>query len=347
MIHSTGCRTSMEAEPEKLDGKRILVTGATGLIGSNLVRRLAKLPGTEVVACGRSIGKLNKVFGAEAGMGMKRFEHDIANPIPLELGEFDFVFHAAAPISGRDIRMKPVSTIAANIRGIENCLEHLRLQKEGLGKTGTIVVFSSATVYGSAGQDDRVCTEDDTAHGEILSSPTAPYSESKRMAEVIATAYHRQYGIGVKIARFGYVYGVCDIAPKTAFYEFVGKAVRGEDIVFNGSGFGRRDNIHVDDAVDGLLKICESGNDCEPYNVSSNGDLGNYAAIDEMAEMIVRAAEAEGIKTKLVIGHSATRSPGIRLDNSRLTNLGWEVRTPLERGVREVFSKMRRRNDTR
>lgn len=326
-------------------GKRILVTGATGLIGSNLVRRLLGFAGAEIVACGRSRRKLESVFaGQNAGGALVFLEHDIQHPLPAEAGRFDYIFHAASPISGAVIRTEPVSVIAANIRGAENCLEFLRMQKElGLGE-GVLVLFSSATVYGDAGDHDRICGEEDTSGGERLSSPTAPYSESKRMVEVLATAYAHEFGIGIRIVRFGYVYGPCPVLPATAFYEFVKKAVAGEDMVFKGSGFGRRDNIYVDDAVNGMLTVCEKGENAVPYNVSSNGDLGNFAAIDEMAEAIGAAAAEHGIACAVKLGGDKERAGGIRLDNSRIRALGWRVEVSLATGVKRVFESEFGRN---
>lgn len=319
-------------------GKRILVTGATGLIGSSLVRRLLGFTGAEVVVCGRSMGKLQSVFAGSPSAGTLAFlEHDICRPIPKKVGRFDYIFHAASPISGSVIRSEPVSVIAANIRGAENCLECLRTQENGGSGTGVMVLFSSATVYGEAGSQERICAEEDTSGGERLSSPTAPYSESKRMVEVLASAYAREFGIGVRTVRFGYVYGSCPVLPATAFYEFIRKAVAGEDLVFRGSGFGRRDNIHVDDAINGMLAVCERGESAVPYNVSSNGDLGNYAAIDEMAEAIAAAAAEHGISCAVKLGGDGERAGGIRLDNTRAKSLGWSVEVPLAAGVKKVF----------
>lgn len=321
-------------------GKRVLVTGATGLIGSNLVKRLIAFPGIEVVACGRSKGKLESVFSMEIERGLKTLEHDISCPIPGCCGDFDFIFHAASPISGATIKSEPVSVIASNIKGTENCLAYLRGRQKMYGGSGTLVIFSSATVYGPPSAEDRICQEDDSTSCDGLSAITAPYSESKRMVEVLSTAYHRQFGIGVRIARLAYVYGMCPVPPRTAFYEFINQAAIGENMVFSGSGFGRRDNIYVDDAIDGLLAICEYGQNAVPYNISSNGELGNYAAIDEIAYSISRAAARMGIVSNVVVKNDKPRTSGVRLDNARIKAIGWTVKTSLDDGVFEILSHM-------
>ena len=319
-------------------GKTVLVTGASGLLGNNLVRRLLTFDGIRVVASGRSRARLEQVFAdCLDSSPLSLLKWDATCPLPAELGTVDCIFHAAGPIAGQVIREEPVSVVRANLLGVMHCLDYLAEQKRTRAVAGALVVFSSATVYGTAAEE-RSVGEDETCTAENLDSPTAPYSESKRMVEVVAQAYGRQYGLRILIARLGYVYGPCPVPPKTAFYEFLAKAARGENLVFKQAGFARRDNIYVDDAVDGLLTICVRGASGQPYNVASNGDGENYAAIDELAEVIARFARAAGYgDVKVVVDVACPRAPGLALDNRRLKALGWRVRTPLAEGVRKVF----------
>lgn len=320
-------------------GKRILVTGATGLIGSHLVDELLKCPTVSVIAVGRNRKKLLSVFSRHAeNARFQAVEADVGQDFPAVTGFVDWVFHAASPISGVTIKCQPASVVRANLCGEFNCLEFLRKQQVETGRGGAFVVFSSATVYGEAVTSDIVCFEEDTASCEALSSSTAAYSESKRMAEVAALAYGREYGLDIRIARFGYVYGPCSVPPQTAFYEFVGKAKHGERLVFNNAGFGRRDNIYVDDAVRGLLHICAFGQPGVPYNVSSAGELGNFAAIDEMASVIADVANESDLGVEISICASGKRAPGKMLDNARLKSLGWSLQVSLADGIRRTFN---------
>lgn len=320
-------------------GKTVLVTGATGLIGSRLVNALMAMGGMRVIALSRDGNKLQRCFTQYAARpDFETAAQDAARPLGLEDREIDVIFHAAGPIEGRVIAETPVDVIAPNLLGTVNCLELLRRQAERGGKRGRLVLFSSVTVYKNTAGEELTVTEADTGVTEALDAPGAPYSQSKRMAEVIARAYGRQFGTDTVIARLSTVYGGTMFPPGTAFFEFVRRAMAGEDLILNSQDAPRRDNIYVEDAVSALLLLCRKGLTGEAYNVSSNGELGNYAAVDEIAEAVARAAGAAGrggreIRVIRREGGDGRRKPGLRLDNARLKSLGWSLRTSLEQGV--------------
>ena len=131
--------------------KNILITGATGLIGSHLANKLLEEK-ANLILIGRNIQKLDSVF--ENNDNIKKIACDITADLPDNVPELDYIFHAAGPISGNDIKQYPVNLIKANIFGLMNCFEFLRKQKERTGKSGRIIVFSSATVYGINKQDN-------------------------------------------------------------------------------------------------------------------------------------------------------------------------------------------------
>lgn len=306
------------------DRKRILITGATGLMGKNLTERLLEA-GASVIALGRTEEKIKKVFSRHlCNDNFSYIVSNISSSFP-DVDKIDYIFHAASPISGTEIRTFPVDTISANIYGVRNCLEFLR--KQGYGR---LVVFSSATAYGNFNlTEDITVTEDMTDKADALHTSNTPYSESKRMVEVLARAYGIQYGVDSVIVRIGYVYGYTNPRPNTAFYEFIGKAICGESITLNNSGMGRRDNIYVDDVVKGLILVAAEGVNGEAYNLSSNGDLGNFRAIDEIAEIIANVAGVEAIVKPI----EGKRKPGMKMDNRKAKALGWSVEVGLEEGI--------------
>lgn len=324
-----------------LSDKTIVITGATGLIGSHLVRELLRR-GAEVRALGRSVEKMERVFANEKRN--IRFSYSIGE-LSLEflkkLGKIDYIFHAASPISGEEIKYHPVDVIAANIDGARVCLDFLRKQKEEHGYCGRMIIFSSATVYGKT-TEDRTVVESQTEIAGELCKANAPYSESKRMVEVIAKAYNRQYGVDCVIARMGYVYGYTKIPPATAFYEFINKGLQGDNITVNNAGIPRRDNIYVSDVVNGLILLAEKGVVGEAYNISSNGEKGNYCAADELGEYIVNEINTKIKSRKIMIKRNlkkGVRESGIKLNNSKLKELGWKLETSIADGIRETLEQ--------
>ena len=222
-------------------------------------------------------------------------------------------------------------------------MDFLKKQKEDSGIDGTLVLFSSATVYANTGKEDKVVSESDTSIADSLDAPNSPYSESKRIVEVWAKAYYKQFGVKSVIARFSYIYGFSYFQPNTAFYEFINKAVRGEMITLNNSDIPRRDNIYVDDAVNGVLTIATDGVPGESYNISTNGDLGNFAAVDEMASVIstiVNEIKGGSVGVEYLLQKADKRKPGIRLDNGKIKTLGWNIEYSLEDGIRETIVEM-------
>lgn len=323
-------------------GKTVLVTGATGLIGGAVARSLLDTGETRVIALSRSEEKLEAGFAEYSGHpGLSFIACDVSR-MPQLPEPVDYVFHAAGPMEGGVIRDRPLSVIEPNTVGVMRCCDLLADQKARFGLDGRMVLFSSVTVYGNNTGIDRTVTESDTDVTSPLDSAGAAYSQSKRLSEVIASAYGRQCGIDAVIARLSTVYGYARFVPDTAFFEFIRRALEGKDIELSSSGAARRDNLYIDDAVDGLLRIGAAGVSGEAYNVSSNGDGGNFAAVDEIALHIARIcnrlySDTRRVEVRCGSEMAVARSAGIRLDNCKLKSLGWRVVTSLEDGVEETL----------
>lgn len=316
----------------EFENKTILITGATGLIGSNLVDKLMQSGVAKLIVTSRNKSKLESTFPKYLGKdNFQIIEHDASTPFPKEIKNIDYIFHAAGPMERNIVLNYPVSVILPNVLGTINTLDFLRKQESETGKKGRAIIFSSVTVYNNPTQEDYVVVEEDTCHAQSLDAPTACYSESKRMSEVIAKAYVRQYGVDAVIARFSTVYGPTRNIPDTAFYEFIKKSINGEDITVNSNAAPRRDNIYVDDAINGLIALTLNGVKGESYNISSNGEMGNYAAVDEIAEMTARiTGNKSQVNYKAVVNSTKT---GLMLDNRKLKNIGWQIKCSIEEGI--------------
>ncbi len=333
-------------------GKTVLVTGATGLIGSHLVDALMLMENVNVIALSRSKEKLEKGFAEYIGRpNFQYISQDIAEPLKLKGTIVDFVFHAAGPMERTIVFNYPLEVINANIIGTENCLNLLFKQQKEKNISGRLIIFSSVTVYGNNTDHDIKVTEEDTDITETLVSNSAPYSQSKRMSEVIALAHIKQCNSDAVIARFSTVYGNTRYMPDAAFFEFIKKAVAGEDIILNGNAFARRDNIYVNDAVKAILLLAIKGKTGEAYNISSGAELGNFAAVDEIASTIAKIANKKYGRSEKEIVHVIRRikdidgrKAGLILDNSKLKSLGWKLETSVEQGIMKTMEDYELRN---
>ncbi len=338
---------NLEENMETFEGKKILVTGATGLIGSHIVELLLQAPRTSVIALSHSKEKLQQCFQQYLNNNrLTLMAQDVSKKIKANNHKIDYIFHAAGPISGNIVKNYPLRVIMPNVLGMINCCDLLVEQEKHYGHNGRIVVFSSETVYGHNESANHSVIEDETDLTDKLSAANSAYSQSKRMAEVLAQSYLKEKGIDVVIVRLGYVYGHTKFVPNTAFYEFINKAINGENIVFNNTKFLKRDNIYVTDAVNGIFTVCLTGLNGQAYNVSSNAEGDNYASIAEMAQIIADVVNKDCLATNNAVkviqkdGLNITNEPGIMLNNNKLKALGWNIKVNLHEGIEETIRRM-------
>lgn len=324
-----------------LEGKTVLIIGATGLIGSNLARTCIN-NGAKVIALARNEKKLQDCFSEYIGSSHLDYLAADISEVSLQFDEFiDYIFHAAGTVEHRMIVNMPMQVIAPNITGTISCLEFLRTQEKKYGKKGKMIFFSSATIYGN-GEFDRCVSENETEFSDSLSAQRAPYSHSKRMAEIIVNAYVKQYSLDAVNVRLGWIYGNAKYRSKQALFDFIEQALSGKDIVIRNPDTPKRDNLYVQDAISALLLIAEKGVPGETYNISSNGDMGNYAAADEIAEIIVDIVnKSRKEKVKMIYSTPPLkREGGVKMNNAKLKELGWNVSTSLYEGINRLVKEI-------
>ena len=320
--------------------KNILITGASGLVGSRLSKACIEEGAANVYALSRSKSKLKKCFrDYEDNKRLHLISADICRPLPLFDRHIDYIFHCAGPISREIIENRPVSVYSPNILGTLNCLDYILNEKEKSLKT-KLVFLSSITVYANLGSSDLNVSEEKSAITDTLDSYNAVYSQSKRMAEVIIKSNCKEKGVEASIGRLGYVYGPTLNAPETAFYSFIKDAINGKDLVIHKRNLPCRDNIFIDDVINGLFDIALQGENGESYNLSSNGELGNFASLYNMAENIVMAANQEIFKSekiKLICDDKTkdinNKRGGGKRNNNKLKFFNWSVKTDIYTGI--------------
>ncbi|MRI89734.1 SDR family oxidoreductase [Aggregicoccus sp. 17bor-14] len=304
-------------------GKRAVVLGGAGFVGSHLCERLLD-EGAAVVSVD------NLITGAERNVrhlrerpGFEDLRQDITQgPLRVE-GPVDFVFNLASPASPIDYAQLPIETLRVGSIGTENGLELAR------AKGARFLQASTSEVYG----DPLVHPQTEDYWGNV--NPVGPrscYDESKRYAEALCMAYAKVHQVPVRIIRIFNTYG-----PRMRLNDgrvvpaFVGQALRGEDFSLFGDGSQTRSFCYVSDLVDGMYRLMLS--DVEgPVNVGNPREM----TIREFAEA-VRQANGGGGKLQfqpLPKDDPKQRKPDITRARQLL---GWEPRVALEQGLQQTL----------
>lgn len=258
-----------------LKGKSVLVTGATGLIGLQLIDALMLMGGVKVVAVGRSREKAAARLGEYYDNPLFTFmEQDVCLPFPDGLSA-DFIIPLASNTHPLAYSKFPVETVLTNVEGARNALELA-------ARCGATVLYpSSVEIYGNASGTD-VFTEDYTGRLDLSTSRSC-YTESKRVCEALCQSYAAEKGVKVKIVRLSRVFGPTMLeSDSKASSQFILKAIAGEDIVLKSKGEQYFSYTYVADAVAAILHIMLNGEDGQAYNVACeecNVHLKDFAAI--------------------------------------------------------------------
>jgi len=312
--------------PASLANARVLVTGATGLVGSSLVRCLLSadaevhalvLPEPEPESDLLRSGRLARIRVHEG-----RLEDPVAVAAAVEAARPRFVFHLGAqPLVGL-ARAHPVATFEANVRGTWALLEACRTMSE----PPIVAVASSDKAYGASAKLPYVET-DPLAGSE-------PYEASKAITDILAQTYARSYGLPTRIARCGNIYGIGDwnwsrIVPGT-----IRSLLRGERPVLRSDGTPVRDYIHVDDVVAAYLALATA--DVAP------GEAFNFSSGERLTvrEVVDAVTAAVGVALQPVVLNEARGEIAAQyLDSSKArTTLGWKPRRRLGESLSDIVT---------
>ena len=297
---------------------RVMVTGGAGFIGSFLCERLLA-QGAEVLCVD------NFFTGSRANVAhllddhrLEVLRHDVTFPLYVET---DRIFNMACPASPVHYQFDPVQTTKTSVLGAINML--------GLAKRtrARILQASTSEVYG----DPEVHPQPEGYWGNVNPIGTRScYDEGKRCAETLFFDYHRQHGLGIRVARIFNTYGP-RMHPNDGrvVSNFICQALRGDPITIYGDGSQTRSFCYVDDLVDGLLKLMDAPEGTTgPINL---GNPGEFTMI-QLAELVL---ELTGSKSALVHKPLPADDPKQRrpvIDTAR-DQLGWAPKTPLREGL--------------
>ncbi|MBP5262395.1 MAG: NAD-dependent epimerase/dehydratase family protein [Clostridiales bacterium] len=318
---------------EKLSGKSLMLSGATGLIGSFLVdvimyRNTQGLDCT-VYALGRNEEKASARFDKWWGDPHLVFLHyDVNEPfVRDDIGTVDFVLHLASNTHPLQYSTDPIGTITTNIIGLQNMLEF------AVAHNASRFVFASSNeIYGENRGDVELF--DESYCGYIDSNTMrAGYPESKRCGEALCQAYKAQKGLDVVIARFTRSYGpTMLLSDSKAISQFIRKGIAGEDIVLKSAGTQNYSYTYMADAVYGALTIILLGESGEAYNIA---DEGSNITLKDLASVIAEHAGRQVVFEipDAVEAAGYSKATKALLDGSKLKKLGWKPFYTIRDGI--------------
>ena len=299
-------------------GKKILVTGGAGFLGSHLCERLLN-EGNEVVCLDNYFtGQKSNVVHLLDNPYFELIRHDVTMPFFIEVDE---IYNLACPASPIHYQFNPIKTVKTSVMGAINML--------GLAKRikAKILQASTSEVYG----DPLVHPQTESYWGHVNPiGERACYDEGKRAAETLFVNYHKQNDVRIKIIRIFNTYGP-RMHPNDGrvVSNFIVQALKGEDITVYGDGSQSRSFCYYSDLLDGMIRLMNTGDDFTgPVNVGNPNEF----TILQLAEKIISLCNSSSkiVWQPLPSDDPMQRQPDISLAKSKL---GWEPKVQLEEGL--------------
>lgn len=320
---------------QDLQGKSILITGATGTIGSfiaDMILRYNQVYNAEIKLClaGRNIEKLRNQYLFWNDKYLTYVQYDMRMHISFNF-EPDFIIHAAGNAHPVAFNGDPVGTIVGNVSGTYDLLEYGRTHG-----TKRFLYVSSGEVYG---QGDLSLDEFEENYAGYLDtlSPRSCYPISKRTAENLCVSYAKQYGMETVIVRPCHTYGpYITTTDSRANVQFIRNVLNGEDIVLKSAGTQMRSYNYIGDCASAIMTILVSGKNGQAYN-TANPDV--RITIAQLAEIIASTAGRKIVFADPNAADIANRTPIAKqvLSSKKLENLGWRGAFSIETGVKHTL----------
>lgn len=312
---------------DSMNGKRAVVLGGAGFVGSHLCERLLA-DGLEKVMAIDDLctGTLENLAALRRDPRFEFVEHDITHPWSVR-GPVDFVINLASPASPKEYHRLWLETMRVGSLGTQNALELAQ------AKGAVMLQASTSEIYG----DPLVHPQVESYFGNVdATGPRAVYDEAKRYGEAIVQGFRRHRGVSTRIVRIFNTYGPrMRLDDGRVVPQFVAQALRGQDFTVYGDGSQTRSFCYVSDLVDGLVRLLLS-QEMDPIN------LGNPVekTILEFAEAVRAAAGGGGtiVFEPLPVGDPKQRKPDITRARHLL---GWEPRVELLDGLKRTIEHFR------
>jgi UDP-glucuronate decarboxylase len=308
-------------------GKRILVTGGAGFIGSHLCARLLK-DGHHVICLDNFFtGDKRNVADLAGNENFELIDHDITEPLDIEV---DGIYNLACPASPPHYQYDPVKTTKTSVLGAINMLE--------LAKKRNIRIFQASTseVYG----DPEVHPQPESYWGRV--NPIgirSCYDEGKRVAETLFFDYHRQYKLDIRVIRIFNTYGSnMDPGDGRVVSNFIVQALKNEDITIYGDGTQTRSFQFIDDLIEGMVRMMDNSKGfLGPVNLGNPDEFTIKELAEKVLELIPEST-SEIVYKDLPEDDPKQRRPDIALAKKELD---WQPAVKLEAGLKKTIPYFR------
>jgi dTDP-glucose 4,6-dehydratase len=304
-----------------------VVTGGAGFLGSHLVDYLLERRHKVIAIDNLATGSVDNIAHLAGEKNFKFIKQDVTEFIFLS-GPVDYVWHFASPASPIDYLELPIQTLKVGSLGTHKALGL------AMDKSAKFLLASTSEVYG----DPRVHPQPESYWGNVNSiGPRGCYDESKRFAEALTVAYHREHQVDTKIARIFNTYG-----PRMRLHDgrvvpaFVNQALENKPLTVFGEGKQTRSFCYCSDLIEGIYRLMMSGSN-GPMNLGNPTEL----TVLDFANEIIRAT---GSKSKITFKPLPQDDPKQRQPDITLakTILGWQPRVSLGEGLAKTIDYFRR-----
>lgn len=315
-----------------------LITGATGYIGSMLVRYIKEKDNeAEVIALVRDKEKAISMLPGDVQVIQVDLVIDCwENFFDTYSVSGDYIIHCASTTKSTDMILRPVEVIES----IVNTTQYVMRLAKGC-QVKSVVYLSSMEVYGDIDcSDGHRVTEDEMGKVDILDTRSC-YPLGKRMAENICFSYYKEYGVPVKIARLAQTFGRGVLhTDNRVFAQFANSVKNGKDIVLHTEGKSIGNYCSIDDVLEAIDLILKKGENGEAYNVVNEE---NTMSIRSMAELV--AGKIAGNRIGVVFDipienrYGYAKDTGLRLSSDKLEKLGWMAKDDLVKMYRDMIEE--------
>ncbi len=310
-----------------LANSTILITGATGMIGSALVKNILSANekyelGINVVGQIRNYEKAREIFG-------KQF--NLLSFVSNSQIDCDYIIHTISPTTSKFFIENPVETIKSSVESAMEILEVAKINRAKMVYLSSMEQYGVPYVPGTKMTEDKIGIID---HLNIRSS----YSESKRLCECLCVSYSKEYDVDVKVARLAQTFGAgMPLTDNRMPIQFARAVAENKDIILHTEGKSISNFVYLTDAVTGILTILGRGKKGEAYNICNDAET---RSVREIAELVAEKVAKGKIKVLVEKKENMGYAPDVEmyLVSDKLRELGWKPTTDMETAYRRLVS---------